>query len=195
VSVLAEQAYGFGVAGREPTCATPFGVGTGCLEDRMTLLEGLGCDQLGVRANVGVMLAQTPDWGLPDDWLTRLADSADRPIGFLAVSAPSRYIPALDTTCSPLAESDDVVQRQVLRDALEVASEQAISLLVWDPIQDLLEGSVMGSCPCAGDSDVCSYLDLLGAKANDLRLSAASGLFEYDGTPKLGAALWTELME
>ncbi|MCB9786966.1 MAG: hypothetical protein H6744_09775 [Deltaproteobacteria bacterium] len=164
-----------------------------CLATRQGLLDGIDADLLGLESYPATAL---PSLGqLPQDWLERVAAArADLPSAVAGTSLPAVDLYTREGTCQPLLVSSDVVQRAWLDQVLSTAADREMAFVVWHPLQDLLDADAASACPCSPADPVCVHLDQLGAGASDVRRFVTGGLFEHDGTERIGGTLWKGLL-
>jgi hypothetical protein len=188
VTVDVEDLYGFPRPGGPCDAVTA----AQCFEARKSLLGAVDADILGLDSYPAVALPTLGE--MPQDWLDRVA--AARPE--LPAVVTGTALPPVDLftrkgTCQPILVSSDVIQRAWLDQVLSTAVARDMPLVVWHPLQDLLDAGPASACPCSKSDPVCVHLEQLGAGADDLRRFVTGGLFEHDGTERIGATLWRGL--
>ena len=166
-----------------------------CFEERKGLLEGIVADAIGLHSMPALALEEMEAW--PPDWLERVALAA--PTEEALVTATSLVAtPLYEQTpgggpCIALFESDAVTQRAWLRTVMASAERLAMPWVAWHPLGDLVDATVSSSCPCAGDEEVCFYLDhVVEERAMAMRRLTGGGLWDVSGQARLGGEEWSE---
>lgn len=188
VTVDVEDLYGFPKPGGPCGAKTP----TDCFAERSALLSKVDADILGLDSYPAIAV---PTVGaLPQDWLDLVAGArADLPSVVTGTSMPAVDLFTRKGTCQPILVSSDVLQRGWLDQVLSTAVSHAMPFVVWHPLQDLLDADAASACPCSTSEPVCGHLEQLNAGADDVRRLVTGGLFENDGTERIGGTLWKGL--
>jgi hypothetical protein len=193
VGVDVEDLYGLPpVEGR---CAGNLGTPE-CLAGRVALLRDLAADRLGLESYPAQALANQAIETLPKDWLDRVvASRPDLPSLVIGTGLPARTVESPSNVCVPLLVSSEDIQTAWLDQVLATAEKRAMELVVWSTLKDQLDGAVVASCPCSGDTAICQHLSLLGADRDRVRLETIRGLTGDDGTDeRLGLKVWRSLL-
>lgn len=188
VTVDVEDLYGFPKSGGPCGAKSP----ADCFAERSALLAEVDADILGLDSYPAIAV---PTVGtLPQDWLDRVASARpDLPAVVTGTSLPAVDLFTRKGTCQPILVSSDVLQRGWLDQVLSTAISHDMAFVVWHPLQDLLDAGAASACPCPTGEPVCDHLSQLNAGADDVRRLATGGLFENDGTARIGGTLWKGL--
>lgn len=194
VGVDVEDLYGFPKQAGRCEGLTP----AQCFAERAPLLDALGQpggegtpDRLGLVSYPAVALPSLSQ-GLPADWLSRIVDArSDLPPVVLGTALPPRTLQKQEGVCLDLLVSSAVEQRSWLDQVLALAGTEAMELVTWHPLRDLLPGEVVASCPCAGDAGICDYLGWIPPeRADAARRLVTGGLWGLDDSERLAGTLW-----
>lgn len=188
VTVDVEDLYGFPKPGGPCGAKSP----QDCFAERSALLAEVDADILGLDSYPAIAV---PTVGtLPQDWLDRVASArADLPSVVTGTSLPAVDLFTRKGTCQPILVSGPELQRAWLDQVLSTTASHGMAFVVWHPLQDLLDAASASVCPCPSAEPVCGHLEQLNAGADDVRRLVTGGLFEHDGTARIGGTLWKGL--
>lgn len=190
-SVDVEDLYGFPAkAGR---CQT--GTPADCLATRKSLVATLEASGITHLALESYPHRAFPDaTQIPADWLSRVATVAAKPTAIAGLGLPAVDLDTAKGVCTRLVASTASTQRAFLDQAIAIADQKDMPLLVWRTLLDLAPSETVAACPCAGDATLCTHLDQLGAKRDERRVQLVAGLASKDGVARSALAIWRGLL-
>jgi hypothetical protein len=190
VSVDVEDLYGYPrTPGRCPSLSAKE-----CFETRRELLAPLVADRVGLASYPAV--AMTAMKSLPNDWLETVLEALDgSPSVFTGLGLPAVTLEQDSGVCVPLIETDEVVQRGFLEQALVAAEQRQMEFVVWTSGVDYLPVDPIAGCNCSEPKDVCTHLEFLGASADGVRPHLIRGLFDTSHTARKAGDVWQSLLQ
>jgi hypothetical protein len=208
-----QQEYLYGIA--EPVAACSAGTSvTDCFSQHLTEALAIPADRIAF-SSYPITWKYRPEFSFsyPLNTYAIVKNATQRKIwisetGWTALPVLQSYQHGSTSTCGPdlfpASMANDTEHAKYLTWLLGQAQVNNFDAVIWWLNRDYLDNTVAAKCPCVGANDTCGLANLFydigfsagGDAAGDfneslLRMFGNMALRNYDGSPRLGHATWS----